>query len=562
MNEPIHSIRDSFRSFFPWLVALFLAILGAKLWLVQLYGSPMWLWDQWYEVKQFFRPWLEGRAGWQDYFAPYNEHRIFCTRMWDMGVILANGRLEPMLQMTMNAALHTTYACGLAFWLWDFLGRKNGALICCLLLPFFALPYAGENTIWAFNSQAYFQNAISLLTLVWLGFERAGHWRWWLGLVMAILGLFTMVSGLLTPLTVAGLAIFRILKSGRFDRGELITMGVGLAVTVLGASLLTPFPDDEPLKAHTLMQFIAALTRDLTWPFFQAPVMALVILLPLIVLAVVYFRRVFEETTAAEFLLALALWSVLQAMALAYGRGNSGEDVPASRYMDKLNVLVIASLFATVLLARFWMNGARARKFAMVPTLIFAAVIFFGLGRISQLVVDNLLAPTRMMNLVAEERVQRFMANGNELEFFEKPTVRPDPKVIEGVLHDPKLRTIMPAANLAPTITPVEGRFSNVADGLLRHAVLFLYAGLGLALILIIQGLVRSPLGLAWENLPEFAMLALLLASLGLVWSKSPIHRESVERNLQYQLVNYFNSVNKPERAAIHQAKAAALEGK
>ncbi len=561
MNEPIHTIRDSFRSLFPWLVALFLVVLGAKLWVVQLYGSPMWLWDQWYEVRQFFKPWLEGQAGWQDYFAPYNEHRILFTRLLDTGVILVNGRLEPMVQMTVDCFIHAGYVCALAFWLWDFLGRKRGGLICGLVMPFFALPYAGENTIWAFDSAAYIQGIFSLLTLVWLGFERAGHWRWWLGLVMAILGLFTMASGLLTPLTVSGLAIFRMLKLRRFDRGDLITLGAGLAVTALGACLLTPFPADEPLKAHHFMQFIAALTRNLTWPFFQAPVMALVIVLPLMLLAIVYLRRSFVETQAAEFLLVLGLWSVLQSMALAYGRGNFGEDVPASRYMDKLNVLVIASLFAMVLLARFWMNGARAEKFALVPTLIFAAVIFFGLGRISQLVVNNLLVQTRMMTLVSEERVQRFMANGNESEFFEKPTVRPDPKVIEGVLHDQKLKTIMPAANLAPTLTPVQGRFSDVSDGLLRHAVMFLCAGLGLALILIIQTLVRSPLGLAWENLPEFAILALLLASLGFVWSKGPIHRESVDRDLQYQLVNYFNSVNKPERAAIHQAKAKALEG-
>jgi hypothetical protein len=553
---------DSARHFAAWLAALFLVVLGAKLWLVQLYGSPVWLWDQWYEVRQFFKPWLEGHATWQDYFAPYNEHRILFTRLLDLGVIRLNGRLEPLLQMTVNAFIHTGYVCLLAFWLWDFLGRKNGGLICCLLMPFFALPYAGENTIWAFDSQAYFQAVFSLMTLVWMGFSPVTHWRWWLGLVTAILGLFTMASGLLTPVAVAGLAIFRMLKLRRFEKNNLITLGAGVVVALLGKSLLVPFPADEPLKAHNFVQFAAAMLRYLMWPYFHAPEMALVIALPLILLAIVYFRRAFVESRAAEFLLLLGLWSLLQSVALAYGRGNFGEEIPASRYMDKLNVFVIASLFATVLLACFWMRDARAKKFALLPLLLFAAVIFFGLARISGIVVDGLLAPTRMSNLVAEERVQKLMTDGNEKDFFEAPTVRPDPKVIEGVLLDKDLQTIMPAANLAPSATPVRGRFSAVSDALWRHAVMILYAGLGLALVLVGIALVRSPLGLAWENAPGLLVLVALLASLGYVWMISPVHRETIERQLQNQLALQFKFSNLPERAAIHEQKAKALEGK
>ena len=136
MTGPSQPENDSARQFAVWLAALFLVVLGAKLWLVQLYGSPVWLWDQWYEVRQFFKPWLEGRATFLDLFAPYNEHRILFTRLLDLGTIVLNGRLEPMLQMTVNAFIHTGYVLGLAYYLWDFLGRKNGGLICCLLIPF------------------------------------------------------------------------------------------------------------------------------------------------------------------------------------------------------------------------------------------------------------------------------------------------------------------------------------------------------------------------------------------------------------------------------------------
>jgi len=60
----------------------------------------------------------------------------FFTHLLDMGVISLNGRWEPLLQMTVNAFIHAAFVCALAFCLWDFLGRKNGWLVCFLLAPF------------------------------------------------------------------------------------------------------------------------------------------------------------------------------------------------------------------------------------------------------------------------------------------------------------------------------------------------------------------------------------------------------------------------------------------
>ena len=193
MTTSTNPAPDSFKRFSLWLGALFLVVLGAKLWLVQLYGSPLPLWDQWYEAELFFRPWMEGHLTWKDFFASDNGHRIFCTRLLDMCVIWLNGRWEPLLQMTVNAFIHATFVCGLAFCMWDFLGRKNGWFVCFLLAPFFALPYAGENAIWAINLE-YFLDVFSLATLVGLGFARPGSRWWWLGLAVAIITVRLRIS--------------------------------------------------------------------------------------------------------------------------------------------------------------------------------------------------------------------------------------------------------------------------------------------------------------------------------------------------------------------------------
>jgi hypothetical protein len=559
MTKPTNQATDSFKSFAAWLAALFLVVLGAKLRVVQLYGSPLPLWDQWYEAGSFFRPWVEGHLTWQAFFASDNGHRIFFTRLLDMIVIWLNGRWEPLLQMTVNALLHTTYVCGLAYCLWSFLGQKNGWFVCLLLAPFFALPYAGENAIWAITLE-YFLDLFSLVTLVALGFARPGSRWWWLGLATASTGLFTMASGLLAPVTVGGLMVLRAIKHRRIERKNLITLGLCLAVVGLSVALGVSAEGDRPLRAHTLAEFASAMMRNLNWLFFDAPGMAGLIFLPLVLLLGLYFRHDFQETRAAELLLGLGLWSVLQSAALAYGRANYGDIFPISRYLDTLNVFVIASLFASVLLAQFWLRGAFPAKFTLFLPLVFFAVIFLGLCRISQIVVTDLLLPTRSMNLVAEERVATFMATGDQRELLEQPTVRPDPEVVLDVLRTTQLQTILPAVCLPPADAHVTGRFTAVSQWLLRNSTGLLYCGLGLFAGLIGCALFRSPLGLAWENLPAGIAFVAILAALGFVWSIAPVKRETIERNLDYKLAADFKSMNNLKRAAIFEHKAELLK--
>jgi len=556
MTTPMTSSCDSFKRFSVWLAALFLVVLGAKLWIVQLYGSPLPLWDQWYEADDFFRPWVEGHLTWQILFAPDNGHRILFTRLLDLTVIELNGRWEPMLQMTVNALLHTVYVCALAFCLWDFMGRKNGWFVCLLLTPFFAFPYAGENAIWAITLE-YLLDLFSLVTVVILGFTKPGSRWWWFGLAVAVMGLFTMASGLLAPVAVGGLAVLRIIKDRRLEKGNLITLISCLAVVGLGLALRVSTEVGRPLEAHSLKDFTSALARNLTWLFFDAPAVACFILLPLVLLLALYFRRNFQEIRAAELLLGLALWSLLQSAALAFGRANYGGDFPISRYLDILNVFVIASLFASVLLAPLWLRGAFSANFVLLPPLILSLVIALGLYRLSQIVVEDLLVPTRMMNLAAEERVETYLATGDEHELFQPPTVRPNPEKALRVLRNPKLQTILPAACLPASEAHVTGRFTAVSRWLLRNSTAVLYAGLALCIFLVGHALARAPVGLAWENLPAFIALLALLAALGFVWTKAPITRETVERSLDYQLAAYFKSVNDSKRAATfeHQAE-------
>jgi hypothetical protein len=560
----VNQTTDSFKNFAAWLAALFLTALGAQLWIVWLYGSPLPMWDQWYEASDFFKPWVAGSLKWTDFFAAHNEHRIFATRLLDVTLIEINGRWEPLLQMAVNAFIHAAFACGLAFCLWDFLGRANGWLVCCLLAPFFALPYAGENATWGFNSQDYFVNIFALAAVVGLGFGKMGRWLWWVGLAAAILGLFSMASGLLAPVAIGGLIVLRSLKDRRLEKGNLITLAVCAAVVVLGAMLKGAKEQDRAFQAHSFLEFTAALTRNLSWPFYNAPFMPCLIMIPLALLLAFYLRPNFSQPRAAEFLLVLALWSALQSVAMAYGRANYGGNIfPVSRYTDWFNIFVIAAVFAVVLLVplqeRHWFRN----RFL---GLIFIGGIFCGVIHISPIVVNGLLAPTRMWNLAAEERVERFLGAGNESDFLERPTVRPDPQLALAVLRDPQLQTILPVSCLPPSPAPKAGRFTGLAQWLLAHSFTILCAGLILFLALCSYGLVRSgATGIPVSGMPIMSLAGIFMFSAGLValcvvWSNRSVSRESVECDLQKQLAAQFKAAGNLKRAAIHEQKAEQLK--
>ena len=553
MTTPAAKI-ESPKQFAAWLAALFLIVLGAKLWVVQLFGSPLPLWDQWYEATLFFQPWLAGHLTWRDFFVPSNEHRIVFTKLLDMALIKMNGRWEPLLQMAVNCFIHAAFVCALATALWNFFGRRNGWLICFLLAPFYALPYAAENTIWAINSQQYCMSLCALGAIAGLGFGKCGGARWWLGLAAAFAGLFTMASGFLAAATVLGLVTLRSLKNRRVEKENYVTLGVCLLVIALGLALKVSMPADAPLRAHTAGEFFTALAHNLAWPFMaHFQFLWLVPLLPLALLLGFYFCKTFTDARAAEFLLALGWWSALQSAAIAYGRANYGDGFPASRYMDVLNIFIIAGIFSIV-----WLQSKISRSpglSGLLPLLplAFAGVMYFQIGTISGLVVDQLLKPTAAMNLVAAERVENFMAAGDEKEFATPPTVRPDPKVIRGILQSPALRPILPAACQPPTAKSVPGLLALTADGFINHAQLILGAGLFLFVG-------RLGFSAARKELAGLLVLLALLTALGFVWSRSGSTRRSEEYILQSQLAAMFELHHNPQRAAIHAAKAEALK--
>ena len=71
-----------------WALSLFLVGLGAKLWLILRFGTPLPFWDQWEEARVVYLPYFEGKLSLAGLFSAHNEHRIFFTRIYGLGLLL------------------------------------------------------------------------------------------------------------------------------------------------------------------------------------------------------------------------------------------------------------------------------------------------------------------------------------------------------------------------------------------------------------------------------------------------------------------------------------------
>ena len=489
---------ESARQFAAWLAALFLVVLGAKLWVIQAYGTDIPYWDQWDEAGNVFKPWVEGHLTWGALFAPHNEHRIFFTRVLDLFEIWLNGQWDPMLQMVVAAMIHAGYACGLAWCLWAFTGRRHQALICLLIIPFFALPFAAENTIHGFQSQMYFLSIFSLIAMLGLGLEKPGTMRWYGGLLAAVMALFTMGSGLLASLAVMGLMIIRGLREKRIRRDWLIIAGCAVTVFAVGLALNVTPEQSRQFRTHSPLVFIDALMRNLAWPFWDQPPLLFLAGLPLVIVFVKYLRSDLKNVRGAEFVLMLGFWGLLQSAGLAFSRSGLGN---SSRYMDTLCTIPIASAAGWFVLAddidfRPW----KRRGMLMA----WSGLMLFGLWLNTEKTLADYLPWSQKWGLIEEKNVRAFVSTDDTACLMHQPQMAVpywSPEKLVELLRDPDLQKILPPACRRPMKADHQSRvaageikemgwLSPYVLKLLDHAVAILIVGFCMIVILVGGGLI------------------------------------------------------------------------
>jgi hypothetical protein len=227
-------------------------------------------------------------------------------------------------------------------------------------------------------------------------------------------------------------------------------MGLGLivAVVLFGLAVGSNAPQHIPFRAQTAEQFFAVLTHCLAWPWIDLPVCGLIMQLPLIWL-VVDRRWQREPLDAAELCaVALGLFALLQAAAIAFSRGAVLPGFrPLSRYQDPLLLGVADQLFAVL---RNFVRGSRLVRIAGIVCCGAAA----GLIVLTETNFTLHLPFKRAQDRANLAIVRAYASSGNSIEFSRNPNFsgpHPDRRVVQRVLDNPALRAVLPREVLNPS---------------------------------------------------------------------------------------------------------------
>src|ERR1035438_9327464 len=129
---------------------------GAKLVLVHACGSDVPYMDQWDAVgNALLAPRAQGELRAADFLRPHNEHRPVFTRLIDYALAVSNRQWDPLLEMTVNAAIHACLCAALLLFARRLVTGLRYACAALVITLLFVLPFDWENTLQGFQSQFY-----------------------------------------------------------------------------------------------------------------------------------------------------------------------------------------------------------------------------------------------------------------------------------------------------------------------------------------------------------------------------------------------------------------------
>jgi hypothetical protein len=429
-----------------WLVpaGAALAVFAARLREIHLYAGDVPYNDQWIiEAQQILAPWLNGTLRPWTFFLPHFEHLPVWTRLLAWLQVAITGRWDPLVQMTVNAGLHTGFVWLVARWLWRTLPARPAGLVTLVLVLGGALPHAWENIAWGFQSQ--FPLALIFLFLHVHGActHPPGGRAWWLAQGAGVAGLFTLAGMWLAPLAV----VVSQLWIGLRDRRGLLAPAL---ITAFGLGLLAVIHWQAP-PGHTFAQagrtpieFLHSVLHLLGWPS-GLPGAVAVVQLPWLVHAL-RLRRQPGATALDRIILTLGCWNGAQAAGLAFARtGDTGDYV--SRYGDLFFIGVFAGALA---LTRLVPAAGRARALFLAGGLLWGVVVTTGLfARATEGHARYFHQTSAQSVQLRRAAVQAYLQHGDRT-LLEKNETRwvltQSTGVLTELLDQPAFRALLPAS--------------------------------------------------------------------------------------------------------------------
>ena len=434
------------------LAGLFTAILGAKLHLINAFGSDVPFWDQWNVEASSYSLLMKGALDPSRLVATHNEHRFFITRLLLLDLFDLNGQWDPLLEMAVNSFIHAAILTCLCMVLWRLGGRKHLAEFCIALALMGVLPFAWENTLLGLQSNFYFVLGFSILAMLLLLGPPPFSLYWLLGVAASVCAYFSLAAGLFVPAAVACLLLFCCLTEPRRWKEFIASFIFLISLCTLAYAWVPHLAGQEPLRAKGFLDFFRKFGTFAAWPF-KNWLFGPILWLPIMILA---WRQISSRKVSGlfeQFLIALGIWTFLQTAAFAYTRGYM-----YIRYEDIMAMGSVANFAALLLLLRPLYNGVLRRTSIVLGAV--ALVACTGLAAFHWRMPPDLLRRHTFLG-IEEENTARYLLTGDISSLVDKPFMYipyPDARRLIAILEDPLVRQILPAGIRAPIfLNPAEG---------------------------------------------------------------------------------------------------------
>ncbi len=428
------------------LAGLFTVTLGAKLHLINAFGSDVPFFDQWDGEAPFFSALMKGALDPSVLVASENEHRFLFTRLLVCNLFELNGQWDPLLEMAVNAFLHALILTCLCMVLWRLAGRKYLAEFCIAIAVIGVMPFAWENTLMGFQSNFYLVIGFSIPAMLLLLGSRPFSSSWLLGVAASICAYFSLASGLFVPAAVASLLLFGCLAESRRWRESVPAFIFLISLCALAYAWVPHVAHHEALRATSFLDFFKKFGTFAAWPF-KNRLFGPILWLPLIILA---WRQISSRKVSGffeQFLMALGIWTLLQNVAFAYGRG-----AIAVRYQDIMAMGSLANCAALLLLLQPIYRGVLRRAAIALGAVVLVACV--------SSVAFHWKLPPGLLQMhtfmgIEEENTARYVLTGDTSSLVNKPFLHipyPDAQRLISLFEDPLIRRMLPAGIRAPIV--------------------------------------------------------------------------------------------------------------
>ncbi|HRE84150.1 MAG TPA: hypothetical protein PLN52_24105 [Opitutaceae bacterium] len=447
----VSSLKPRARNW-PWwqMIAVFLIVLGAKMIVIDRFGSDIPYWDQWNKQGDLILdPWLERGSAWETLPVPHSEHRIIPTLLLNVVLVLTNGQWDGRLESIVNAGLHALIVAVAVGALLRYFRAGVSSLLAAGLTLAVILPLGYENILSGFQSQFYIMMGLSLFCMYGMLCRPALSGLWWSGWLAGAVALVSMGSGFLAGVVVMMCAgLFFVSRWGN-RRDALLTLIAGAVLAGIGAWLRAPAPWHDYLHAQSIQIFITYLLKCLAWPWVTTPWLAFLFWTPwLLFIGRWIWTRHASDDRFARLILAGGLWVAAQAAAVAYHRSADGGETPASRYGDVFLMGLFFSGAALLELVREQQSAGRRIKDGLAGAWVGVFLVGLWMGLVS--VWGHLLPGWRDNMRACERNLQAYLATHDLAHLERGPIPFPVASELKRIIDKPTIGPIMPSSIRPP----------------------------------------------------------------------------------------------------------------